>query len=158
MKWGKSCFSEAQNTIKSEQNFDINWNQLLCVPKCVPFRLFRDKKKYKYRPWWRSFENDNIAHKLTHSHSSCVQKMSHICAWERREKKIYEIFTAVCSLGDFCVRVNSRTFLKMNKLQKKKLCWQKRRYNCMVIISNMYWFAHTKYNIYDKVMSINTFV
>lgn len=45
--------------------------------------------------------------------------MSHICAWEREEKK-YEIFTAVCSLGDFRVQVNSRTFLKMNKLQKKK--------------------------------------
>lgn len=45
--------------------------------------------------------------------------MSHICAWERKEKK-YEIFTAVCSLGDFRVQVNSRTFLKMNKLQKKK--------------------------------------
>lgn len=37
---------------------------------------------------------------------------------EKRKK--YEIFTAVCSLGDFRVQVNSRTFLKMNKLQKKK--------------------------------------
>lgn len=43
----------------------------------------------------------------------------HLRMGEKRKKKIYEIFTAVCSLGEFCVRVNSRTFLKMNKLQKK---------------------------------------